>query len=94
MGSVMKRRNFLTASAAAVGGVFTKSAWAFEASSSKDLKWDDTYDVVVVGYGAAGASAAIEAHDNKCSVIILEKSPNGGGNTEISGGGITIPKNA
>jgi succinate dehydrogenase/fumarate reductase flavoprotein subunit len=30
-------------------------------------------DVVVVGYGSAGATAAITAHDNGARVIILEK---------------------
>ena len=30
-------------------------------------------DVVVVGYGGAGATAAMTAHDNGARVIILEK---------------------
>lgn len=43
-------------------------------------------DVVVVGYGGAGAAAAIEAHDNGAKVLLLEKSGTPGGNTKLSGG--------
>ena len=50
--------------------------------------WDREYDVVVAGSGGAGVSAAITAHDNGASVIILEKSPfPGGGQTRTSGVG-------
>lgn len=45
-------------------------------------------DVVVIGYGGAGAAAAIAAHDAGAKVIILEKTPEGGGNTKLSGGTI------
>ncbi|MBI4296624.1 MAG: FAD-dependent oxidoreductase [Chloroflexi bacterium] len=41
-------------------------------------------DVVVVGYGGAGAAAAITAHDSGASVTILEKMPTPGGNTRLS----------
>jgi succinate dehydrogenase/fumarate reductase flavoprotein subunit len=43
-------------------------------------------DVVVVGFGAAGASAAIAAHDAGASVAVVEKTPSGGGNCVHSGG--------
>jgi succinate dehydrogenase/fumarate reductase flavoprotein subunit len=44
-------------------------------------------DVVVVGFGAAGLSAAITAHDAGASVLVLEKMPEGraGGNSRVSG---------
>jgi len=54
-------------------------------------KWDVETDVVVVGYGGAGAVAAIEAFDKGSSVVILEKTAAGGGNTRISGGGMLAP---
>ncbi len=53
---------------------------------------DKIYDVVVVGYGGAGAVSAITAYDNGASVLILEKMPSGGGNTRVSGGNVAIPK--
>jgi succinate dehydrogenase/fumarate reductase flavoprotein subunit len=49
-------------------------------------------DVVVVGYGAAGATSAINAADNGAEVILLEKMPAGGGNSRLSGGNIMIPR--
>ncbi len=39
-----------------------------------DSNWDKKVDVVVVGYGLAGASAAITARDSGSEVLILEKS--------------------
>jgi len=50
-------------------------------------------DVVVVGYGAAGAAAAITAHDCGASVILVEKMPYPGGNTGVAGGNMSIPRN-
>lgn len=55
-------------------------------------KWDMESDVVVMGYGAAGAVAAITAHDNGASVLVLEKMPSGGGNSRVSGGNILVPQ--
>ena len=43
-------------------------------------------DVLVVGFGAAGAAAAIAAHDAGASVAVLEKTSAGGGNCIHSGG--------
>ncbi len=54
--------------------------------------WDLAYDVVVVGWGAAGTAAAVTAHDFGSKVIILEKMAEGGGNTRVCGGNIIIPK--
>ncbi|MBW1901529.1 MAG: FAD-binding protein, partial [Deltaproteobacteria bacterium] len=48
-------------------------------------KWDDEADVVVVGFGGAGACAAIEASDAGADVMIIERF-NGGGATNASGG--------
>ena len=43
-------------------------------------------DVVIAGYGPAGAAAAIAAHDAGRSVLILESAERGGGNARYSGG--------
>lgn len=45
-------------------------------------------DVVVVGAGAAGFSAAITAHDGGAKVILLEKQPITGGNSMLAAGGM------
>ena len=44
-----------------------------------------SYDVVVVGYGAAGAAAAIEAADAGARVLVLDRGY-GGGASALSGG--------
>jgi len=48
--------------------------------------WDEQADVVIVGSGFAGLSAAIEARLAGSSVIVLEKRDSCGGNSIISGG--------
>ncbi|HXS45212.1 MAG TPA: FAD-binding protein [Solirubrobacteraceae bacterium] len=48
--------------------------------------FDRTADVVVVGYGTAGAAAAIAAHDAGRDVVVVEKTTAGGGNAVHSGG--------
>ena len=51
-------------------------------------------DVIVVGLGAAGGCAAIEAHDQGAQVIVLEKQPEDRhySNTRMSGGGFHSPE--
>jgi succinate dehydrogenase/fumarate reductase flavoprotein subunit len=43
-------------------------------------------DVLVLGFGAAGAGAALQAHESGASVAIVEKTGAGGGNCVHSGG--------
>lgn len=46
--------------------------------------WDLIADVIIVGYGGAGASAAIEASSRGAEVLVLEKAEAAGGNTRLS----------
>ncbi|NDY71386.1 flavocytochrome c [Desulfobacter hydrogenophilus] len=57
------------------------------------ITWDEQTDVVVIGSGVAGCSAAIEARSAGASVIVLEKMKITGGNTRISDGGLAAPGN-
>ena len=52
------------------------------------LKWDTVYDVIVVGFGGAGAGAARFAADNNAHVLLIDSAPEGheGGNTRYAGG--------
>ena len=52
-------------------------------------QWDKEADVVVVGFGGAGAAAAITAQNAGVSVLMVEKAPKGeeGGNTRVAGQG-------
>ena len=53
----------------------------------------NNYDVVVIGAGGAGFSAAIEAKNAGANVVLLEKMPNVGGNSLISGGEMDAARN-
>ncbi len=50
-------------------------------------------DVLVVGSGAGGLTAAITAHEYGGNVLVIEKSDMYGGTSATSGGGIWIPCN-
>jgi fumarate reductase flavoprotein subunit len=45
-------------------------------------------DIVIVGAGATGLTAAITAHDKGAKVILLEKMPISGGNSQLAAGGM------
>lgn len=92
------RRDFLKgASAAALGGLGLAGAQAIadEAGAAASgtftyadtVAWTHEYDVVVIGFGGAGAVSAITAADEGASVLVVEKAPRGeeGGNTQYSG---------
>ncbi len=57
------------------------------------LDWDEQKDVVIIGSGIAGLSAAIEANEAGASVIVFEKMKITGGNTRISDGAVAAPNN-
>jgi 3-oxo-5alpha-steroid 4-dehydrogenase len=48
-------------------------------------QWDEEFDVVVVGFGCAGACAAIESADGGARVLAIDRFA-GGGATKMSGG--------
>ncbi|BCJ41172.1 3-ketosteroid-delta-1-dehydrogenase [Actinoplanes ianthinogenes] len=52
-----------------------------------------SYDVVVIGCGAAGMTAALRAAVRGLSVLVVEKAPTFGGSAARSGAGIWIPNN-
>ncbi len=55
--------------------------------------WTHEFDLVVVGSGAGGMTAALAAVDAGLRVVVIEKSSKFGGTTSISGGGIWVPNN-
>ncbi|WP_068072247.1 FAD-dependent oxidoreductase [Novosphingobium lentum] len=53
--------------------------------------WDHECDVLVVGSGAGGLTAAVVAADNHAQVIVIEKGELFGGTSATSGGVLWIP---
>ena len=83
------RRGFVAGATGAVlaGSAATALAMAEEAAEAtpfeQTVEWDAEYDVVVAGFGCAGANAAIAAADEGAKVLLLEKAPeaHAGGNS-------------
>jgi hypothetical protein len=92
----ISRREFLknagvVVGGAAVGGSLLGLSGCSTVPSSSEGRisnWDLEADVVVVGLGGAGASAAIEAHDSGAEVLVLEKQAEDHhfSNTRMAGG--------
>src|SRR3981081_3273317 len=78
--AAIDRRSFL-ASGAAAGAVATAALPAQTAQAADAITWDHEVDVVVIGAGAGGLTAAIAAREKGASVLIVEK------NFDIGGGG-------
>ncbi|WP_283095352.1 3-oxosteroid 1-dehydrogenase [Nocardioides alcanivorans] len=51
------------------------------------------FDVIVVGSGGGGMTAALAAHERGLEVVLLESTDGFGGSTARSGGGVWIPNN-
>lgn len=95
----LSRRGFLktTGGAAAVaaltaGGIGILNKEAKAACTELPKKWDETYDIVIIGSGFAGLAAAIEAKNGGAKdVIVIDKMPVHGGNSIINGGDFCAP---
>ncbi|WP_418302183.1 FAD-dependent oxidoreductase [Lysinibacillus fusiformis] len=57
------------------------------------MKWDASFDVVVVGSGAAGLTAGLTAKLQGLKSVVIEKTDRYGGASAISGGALWIPNN-
>ena len=85
----ISRRSFLKGTAIGAAGIAAATAGLkLQSGKAEDaIAWDAEYDVVVLGFGGAGANAAVAAYENGAKVLLAEKAPEGaeGGNTAVSG---------
>lgn len=79
----ISRRNFLGTVSLSALTCATSVAHAVPTSAKK---YDQSFDVVIVGAGGAGLAAASEASRKGLSVLVLEKEPIVGGSSTICGG--------
>jgi succinate dehydrogenase/fumarate reductase flavoprotein subunit len=93
----VSRRRFLKGAAIAAPGVAAASVLDAlpQASAAIPKKWDKETDVVVIGTGFGGLSAAITVKDAGAKVLILEKMEQKyeGGNSKVSGNMWWTPTN-
>lgn len=84
----VSRRDFIKTTAVGAGVLAGPQAKDVKAKATTLVdRWDKEADVVIVGYGGAGAVSAITAHDAGAKVLVLEKAPvEGGGSTRMAGG--------
>ncbi len=61
--------------------------------AKKPAQWDMETEVLIIGTGCSGLTAAIVAHDNGAKVTVIERSDLIGGTTSASGGAAWVPNN-
>ena len=92
------RRRFLADTALGAAGLGLGAAGM--ESAQAQTKWEKmikglqtvTTDVLIVGSGAAGTAAAIEARRSGASVLVIEKMGSLGGSSIISRGALAVPR--
>lgn len=93
MSTNLNRRKFITGSAVIAASVLATGCVPEVEGSVVDESWDDSADIVVLGFGAAGSSAAFYGAENGANVLVLESTSVPGGTTRISGGTCYFPNN-
>jgi hypothetical protein len=84
------RREVVTAGAVGLGAAALLEAPSAQAQRGNGQRWDHEYDVVVVGAGCAGLTAAIRARDLGASVLVVEAAFDVGGRMLHSGSFVSL----
>lgn len=91
--SDVSRRDVLKMSLVGAGALALGSVQAGAIESAKDVKFDEEYDVIVIGSGFAGSMAALQALKRGLKVLMVEKMGRAGGNSVINAGNMCVPNN-
>src|SRR6202521_6157383 len=89
--NAFSRRDFIKttatgAGAAALTGIGVEAA----RPEGRPARWDKEADVVVIGAGATGLPAAIQAAEGNASVILIDANTDVGGHAILSGGNLAL----
>lgn len=87
----LSRRDFVKISAVGAGMLALGGVNANAAMNAKDVKWDEEFDVVIIGSGFAALAAGITSAKKGNKVVLLEKMGRLGGNSVINGGIFAVP---
>lgn len=87
------RRNVLKGAALAAGAAMGSAAVNAAVPAASIKKYDEEFDVVIIGSGFAGFACAFKAGRAGLRVLMLEKMPVIGGNSAICGGNVACPVN-
>jgi hypothetical protein len=84
------RRDFVKATSALCAGSFIGPSTFPTKAEVPPVNWDKEVDVVVVGAGATGLPAAIEARERGASVLLIDANWDVGGHAILSGGNVAL----
>jgi len=79
------RRHFLKAAGGTLGAAAFAAVSGRAEAAAVPEKWDETFEVIVVGTGLAGMCAGITAAEKGAQTVILDKMARRGGTSLISG---------
>jgi succinate dehydrogenase/fumarate reductase flavoprotein subunit len=87
----LPRRSFFKATAAGIGATSLAGIETIPVEAAQvPRRWDKEADVVVVGAGATGLPAAIQAIEDGASVILIDANSDVGGHAILSGGNVAL----
>src|SRR5580700_4830993 len=86
----LSRRDFVKTAGVGVGAAALSGLAGQAEAQGRPPHWDKQADIVVIGAGAAGLPAAIEAAESGASVILIDANFDIGGHAMVSGGNIAL----